>query len=140
MGPQPIGTGRSASRHVALAEAAGLVIVDFRQETLRVTFHDVGAFVYFLRKVPWTVPGFSVDVYDALETSRVGTLPIFLVPYLRSLAVASTKRAHRISTCSRRLSRLNDGSGMANPSHNVQLKQALRVSPTAGYARTFWPT
>jgi hypothetical protein len=34
-----------------------------REETLRTVFYDVGAVVYFLRKVPWTVPGFSVDAY-----------------------------------------------------------------------------
>jgi len=32
-------------------------------ERLRVSFHDVGAVVYFLRKVVWTVPGFSGDGY-----------------------------------------------------------------------------
>jgi hypothetical protein len=28
-----------------------------------VVFYDVGAVVHFLRKVPWTVPGFAVDGY-----------------------------------------------------------------------------
>jgi hypothetical protein len=30
---------------------------------LRVEFFDVGAVVYFLRKVIWMVPGFTVDGY-----------------------------------------------------------------------------
>jgi hypothetical protein len=32
-------------------------------EQLRVEFFDIGAVVYFLRKVIWTVPDFSVDRY-----------------------------------------------------------------------------
>jgi hypothetical protein len=32
-------------------------------ERLRVEFFDVGAVVYFLRKVVWTVPDFSVERY-----------------------------------------------------------------------------
>jgi hypothetical protein len=30
-----------------------------------VEFNDVGAVVYFLRKVLWTVPGFTVEAYRA---------------------------------------------------------------------------
>jgi hypothetical protein len=33
------------------------------EQALRVEFYDVGAVVHFLRKVPWTVPGFTVDGY-----------------------------------------------------------------------------
>ena len=32
-------------------------------ERLRTEFHDVGAVVWFLRKVIWLVPGFTVDAY-----------------------------------------------------------------------------
>jgi SAM-dependent methyltransferase len=63
MGPQPISEGRSTDRAVRFAMGAGLEVVDLRQETLRIEFYDVGAVVYFLRKVLWTVPGFSVDAY-----------------------------------------------------------------------------
>ncbi|MEV0764468.1 class I SAM-dependent methyltransferase [Nocardia sp. NPDC050435] len=45
------------------AEAAGLEVVDLRAEQLRTEFHDVGAVVYFLRKVIWMVPGFTVEGY-----------------------------------------------------------------------------
>jgi hypothetical protein len=48
---------------VAGAEAAGLEVVDLRQEALRMEFHDIAAVVAFLRKVIWTVPGFTVDAY-----------------------------------------------------------------------------
>jgi hypothetical protein len=43
--------------------AAGLELVDLRFEKSRVEFFDIGAVVYFLRKVLWTVPDFSVDRY-----------------------------------------------------------------------------
>jgi SAM-dependent methyltransferase len=63
MGPQPVDPGRSPRVAVADAEEAGLVITDLREQALRVEFYDVGAVVYFLRKVPWTVPGFTVEGY-----------------------------------------------------------------------------
>ena len=33
--------------------------------TGRQTFSDVGALVYFLKAIPWIVPGFSVDTHAA---------------------------------------------------------------------------
>jgi hypothetical protein len=45
------------------AEAAGLEVVQCRNERLRLEFFDVGAMVFFLRKVIWTVPNFTVDRY-----------------------------------------------------------------------------
>jgi SAM-dependent methyltransferase len=47
----------------AQAQAAGLRIVDMRMERLRVEFFDIGAVIYFLRKVIWTVPDFTVQRY-----------------------------------------------------------------------------
>jgi hypothetical protein len=63
MGTQPVSQRRSASRAAAQAAGAGLEVVDLREESLRTVFDDVGAVVYFLRKVLWTVPGFTVEVY-----------------------------------------------------------------------------
>jgi SAM-dependent methyltransferase len=63
MGPRPVSTARSPDTVAAAAKAAGLTVVDLRQEKLRMEFHDVGAVVYFLRKVIWTVPDFTVDRY-----------------------------------------------------------------------------
>jgi SAM-dependent methyltransferase len=63
MGPQPVHAGRSAQRAAAQAEAAGLAVTDVREQALRVEFFDVGAVVYFLRKVLWTVPDFTVEGY-----------------------------------------------------------------------------
>jgi SAM-dependent methyltransferase len=64
LGPQAAGPGaRDPDRESAAARAAGLTVTDVRMERLRVEFFDVGAVVYFLRKVIWMVPGFTVDGY-----------------------------------------------------------------------------
>jgi SAM-dependent methyltransferase len=63
MGPQPVATGRSPQAAVAAATAAGLDVVDLREQALRVEFFDVAAVVHFLKKVLWTVPGFAVGGY-----------------------------------------------------------------------------
>jgi hypothetical protein len=63
MGPLPVENGESSQRAAAAAEAAGLTVVDLRHEALRAVFNDIGAVVYFLRKVFWTVPDFTVDRY-----------------------------------------------------------------------------
>ncbi|WP_329275165.1 class I SAM-dependent methyltransferase [Streptomyces sp. NBC_00691] len=62
LGPQP-----EAARHrhpddeSAAARDAGLDVVDLRSERLRMEFHDIGAVIWFLRKVIWIVPGFTVE-------------------------------------------------------------------------------
>jgi SAM-dependent methyltransferase len=63
MGSQPVNETRRADWAAAQAEAAGLSVVDLRQEALRVVFTDIGAVVHFLRKVLWTVPGFTTEKY-----------------------------------------------------------------------------
>jgi len=63
MGPRPISDARSVDRAVAGARRAGLVTIEVRQASLRTAFGDVGAVAHFLRKVPWIVPGFTVDRY-----------------------------------------------------------------------------
>jgi SAM-dependent methyltransferase len=63
MGPQPVSLARDPGRAVAEAEAAGMIVTDVREQALRTVFYDVGAVVYFLRKVLWTVPGFTVGAY-----------------------------------------------------------------------------
>jgi hypothetical protein len=40
-----------------------LSVDDLRAERLRTAFDDVGAVVYFLRKVVWIVPDLTVDRY-----------------------------------------------------------------------------
>lgn len=63
MGVQPVSESRSPEGAVVEAMASRLEVVDLRQESLRVEFNDVAAVIYFLRKVLWTVPDFSVDRY-----------------------------------------------------------------------------
>ena len=64
LGPPPVGRDR---RHhdveAAAAREAGLRIVTCRNERLRLEFFDVGAVVWFLRKVVWTVPGFTIEAH-----------------------------------------------------------------------------
>ncbi|WP_275463753.1 class I SAM-dependent methyltransferase [Streptomyces noursei] len=66
LGPQPAEVRRARHPEDArrAAEAAGLDVVDLRHETLRTEFFDIGAVVYFLRKVVWMVPGFTVEQYE----------------------------------------------------------------------------
>ena len=63
MGPQPGSPARSAQRAAGQARAAGLRVDRLAEQSLRVEFRDIGAVVYFLRKVLWTVPDFSVERY-----------------------------------------------------------------------------
>ncbi|MER7414701.1 MULTISPECIES: methyltransferase domain-containing protein [Streptomyces] len=64
LGPQPEGRAqRRPEDEVGEARAAGLEIVDLRAERLRMEFFDVGAVIWFLRKVVWMVPDFTVDRY-----------------------------------------------------------------------------
>jgi SAM-dependent methyltransferase len=65
LGPQPpdVRGGRDPGKARARAQAAGLEVTGLRPETLRVEFFDIGAVVYFLRKVIWMVPDFSVERY-----------------------------------------------------------------------------
>jgi SAM-dependent methyltransferase len=63
MGPQPISEGRRMDRAISLATDAGLEVIHAQEESLPVIFFDIAAVTYFLRKVVWTVPDFSVDKY-----------------------------------------------------------------------------
>ncbi len=63
MGPRTVSHDQRMDVAVSRARAAGLVVIDAREESLPVVFFDIGAVVYFLRKVIWTVPDFSVERY-----------------------------------------------------------------------------
>jgi SAM-dependent methyltransferase len=64
LGPEAgVPGARHPDRETVDARDAGLEIVDVRMERLRLEFFDVGAVVYFLRKVIWMVPGFTVARY-----------------------------------------------------------------------------
>ncbi len=55
---------RHPDEEAAEAAAAGLEVVRLRTESLRVELGDIGAVVWFLRKVIWIVPGFTVATYS----------------------------------------------------------------------------
>ena len=53
----------TSARYVPLLEDAGLEILDVQEWEGRVSFTDVGAIVYYLRAIPWEVPGFTVKTH-----------------------------------------------------------------------------
>lgn len=61
LGPLEFGNGRHHEVEAEAATAAGLEIVQCRNARLQLEFFDVGAMVFFLRKVIWTVPDFAID-------------------------------------------------------------------------------
>ncbi|MHB1445488.1 MAG: methyltransferase domain-containing protein [Acidimicrobiales bacterium] len=63
MGSLQAGNGRDHEAEAERAKEAGLEIIQCRNERLKLEFFDVGAMVFFLRKVIWTVPDFSVERY-----------------------------------------------------------------------------
>jgi SAM-dependent methyltransferase len=62
-GQSPTGSRRDPERAKQAAEDAGLVVEDLQVERTRVAFFDIGAVVYLLRVVVWTVPDFTLDRY-----------------------------------------------------------------------------
>ena len=65
LGPLDPGHARNHEVEADQARASGLEVVQCRNERLQLELFDVGAMVFFLRKVVWTVPDFSVDRYRA---------------------------------------------------------------------------
>jgi SAM-dependent methyltransferase len=93
VGPFEPSPKRAPERARQEARAAGLTVSDLRHERLRTEFHDVGAVVYFLRLVVWTVPGFTVDRYrDRLRAlhDRIGRDGPF-VTYASRFLIEATK-------------------------------------------------
>jgi hypothetical protein len=62
-GVQPQWPHATPDYYVPRLEAAGLTLVTMSEWTGRLTFDDVGAIVYYLRAVPWLVPGFTVETH-----------------------------------------------------------------------------
>jgi SAM-dependent methyltransferase len=50
--------------YVSRLEAAGLDIEKVEEWQGQLIFHNVGAIVYYLKAVPWLVPGFSVETHS----------------------------------------------------------------------------
>ena len=98
--PQPAGAVFDAEEQAKYREFkearrgaadAGLDVPDLRYARLRVEFHDIGAVVYFLRKVIWMVPDFTVGRYaDRLRAldARIRTEGPFVAHATRYLIEA----------------------------------------------------
>ena len=79
LGPIGSSDGRHHDLEADGAREAGLQVLQCRNERLCLEFFDVGAVVFFLRRVIWTVPGFSVgryrerlrDLHDEIERDGV---------------------------------------------------------------------
>lgn len=54
---RPIWTLSLATRQL---EGAGLMVAESATGVEQTTFHDIGAFAWYLRLVPWAVPGFTI--------------------------------------------------------------------------------
>jgi SAM-dependent methyltransferase len=65
LGPHPETSKRDPALARQAAEDAGLAVAQLEEAQILATFDDVGAVVYFLRLVVWTVPDFSVERYRA---------------------------------------------------------------------------
>jgi len=62
-GAKPQWPEATLSNNVLKLEAAGLEVVRAEEWWGDLAFADVGAIVYYLKAVPWLVPGFSVDAH-----------------------------------------------------------------------------
>ena len=68
-GVQPQWPDAALANNVAWLKDAGLMIITAEDWSGAFTFSDVGAIVYYLKAVPWLVPGFSVATHlDGLLT------------------------------------------------------------------------
>ena len=66
MGPQPQARIRGQLNPDTVGDevaAAGLDVVDLRHQQIQLEFYDVGAVIYFLRKLSWVVPDFTIAKY-----------------------------------------------------------------------------
>jgi SAM-dependent methyltransferase len=84
-GATPQWPDATPEKYVPALEATGLSIVDVREWTGRLWFTDVGAIVYYLKAVPWLVPGFSVRTHARAllgleEQRRAGRELAFTAP------------------------------------------------------------
>jgi len=60
---KPQWANATPEKYLPRLKAAELEIVDIQDWSGELTFTDVGAIVYYLKAVPWLVPGFSVETH-----------------------------------------------------------------------------
>jgi SAM-dependent methyltransferase len=65
-GAKPQWPDSTPDRYVPLLQAAGLTIEQVEDWQGELHFSDVGAIVYYLKAVPWLVPGFDVETHQAV--------------------------------------------------------------------------
>lgn len=58
---QPQWPQATPEKYLAKLQSAGMHVVDLQEWSGRLGFIDVGAIVYYLKAVPWLVPGFSIE-------------------------------------------------------------------------------
>jgi SAM-dependent methyltransferase len=101
-GAEPLWPDASPDRYVPRLAEAGLDMVNVLTWTGHVTFTDVGALVYYLRAVPWIVPGFSVATHqesllrlhqrlDAGQAALTFPTRLYLIEAKRGLANTRTR-------------------------------------------------
>ena len=60
---KPQWPGSTLEKNVAQLRTTGLTMLNAEEWSGRLAFSDVGAVVYYLKAVPWLVPGFSVETH-----------------------------------------------------------------------------
>ena len=63
-GAKPQWPESTPEKYVPQLKAAGLTVTQSQEWSGQLSFTDVGAIVYYLRAVPWLVPGFSVATHS----------------------------------------------------------------------------
>ena len=63
-GVSPQWPDATPGKYVPRLEAAGLLVSTVNEWQGRLRFTDVGAIVYYLRAIPWEVPGFTVETHQ----------------------------------------------------------------------------
>ncbi len=64
-GATPQWPDATPAKYIPRLTAAGLTVADVREWSGGLSFTDVGAIVYYLKAVPWLVPGFAVTGHTA---------------------------------------------------------------------------
>jgi len=62
-GAEPQSPDATPEYYVPRLVAAGLEVTEVKEWQGDLTFTDVGAIVFYLKAIPWTVPGFSVETH-----------------------------------------------------------------------------
>ena len=62
-GAKPQWPDSTPEKYVPLLEAAGMTVMNLQEWEGSISFTDVGAIVYYLKAVPWEVPGFTVKTH-----------------------------------------------------------------------------